>query len=346
MWRSLSIAAGIVLGAHLLVGPDSGVALASPQSSKGRLSTVAVLELAAAPEHSDLAAWLAESLSTELENSGKVRVLGRTQVANLLQRQAAVGGGDVSEEQAARLGKRAGASSLVTGRLSREGSGFKVELSMIDASSAALLSSASARFNSRDAVPLAARELSAQLLGSEQPLAIDAERLGQAAQELARRISHRFPRARTRITSLGPTGWALLAGGISRGLVPGLRMDVLGKDFVTGERELRGYLLVRQSDQSSASGPSKAITEPLRVGDEVVARELVVRVSGDMPEVLEAMEEALRGISHFEVGEGSQLNLDIQLEINGSATGGRRLGARILDRDGNELDRVEGMMRL
>lgn len=353
MRRALVISAGFVLVAPVCLQHWIGMASASsprvgsassPTKNTG-LPSAAVLELGSAPEHSDLAALMAEHLSTELENSGKARVLERRQVAELLRQQAASGGGEVSDAQAAKLGKRAGASWLVTGRLSRMGSGFRVEVNLVDAASAKVLATASTRFSGRGAVELAAREVVAALLGEEKAPALDETRLLQAAEELSRRIGHRFPKARSRIISMSPSGWATLAGGFSRGLVSGLRMDVVRKDFVTGEREVRGYLLVRRSDHASASGPTRALGEPLGIGDEAIGRELLVKVSSSLPEVADAMTGSLAEITHFEIPAKGQVNLEIQVELSGSTAGARRLTATIHDREGHFLDRIEGMLR-
>lgn len=322
---------------------SAGVAEAAPRGDPR--PSVAVFDFASGPEHGELSSLLADAVSGALSSSGKVAVLERRRVAEVLRDRALWDGGELDDASAARLGRAAGATRLVLGRLSRQGSGFRAEARLLDAGDARPLAAAEALFKTREAIPIAARELAAALFGESHHAAFDEARLREAAEELARRIGQRFPRARTRLLSVDPQGWATLSGGTARGIVPGLRMEVYGRDFVTGERELRGYLLVKESDREGASGPSRALTEPLRVGDEVVSRAVSFRVEGGPGPAAKTLADALRAIGHFASAEGIEPPvLSIVLETQGQTSGGRRLRARLADRSGTSVDEVESSL--
>ena len=87
-----------------------------------------------------------------------------------------------------------------------------------------------------------------------------------------------------------------------------------------------------------ASGPTKAVREPVRRGDDAVAMPLAVMPKGDAPQLVEGFREAIATERGFKLAEeGSSGALSLQLTLVGAVVGARKLELKLVDSKSREV---------
>ena len=144
---------------------------ASPEVAK-HMSNVAVLPLSAQGVDSASAQVLTDAISDELLKSGKVRVMERSQMTEVLKEQGFQNGGACDQSECAvQMGKLLGIDKIVVGSLGRFGSTYTLSLRGVDVGTGEVVASVRKLQKGEmdailtDLLPSVAQELAASLSG-------------------------------------------------------------------------------------------------------------------------------------------------------------------------------------
>jgi hypothetical protein len=166
-WKRVGFLLFICIG---LCAP-SRLQAASPKSTK-RVPNVAVLPLSAQGVDSASAQVLTDALSDELLKSGKVRVMERSQMTEVLKEQGFQNGGACDQSECAvQMGKLLGIDKIVVGSLGRFGSTYTLSLRGVDVGTGEVVASVRKLQKGEmdailtDLLPSVAQELAASLSG-------------------------------------------------------------------------------------------------------------------------------------------------------------------------------------
>lgn len=157
--------------ACLWISAPSRLQAASPKSTK-HVPNVAVLPLSAQGVDSASAQVLTDALSDELLKSGKVRVMERSQMTEVLKEQGFQNGGACDQSECAvQMGKLLGIDKIVVGSLGRFGSTYTLSLRGVDVGTGEVVASVRKLQKGEmdailtDLLPSVAQELAASLSG-------------------------------------------------------------------------------------------------------------------------------------------------------------------------------------
>jgi hypothetical protein len=335
-----------------------GLVLPSPARSAPAVPpTLAVLDLAFSPADEELASAAAESLSAELMASGKFTLVERRRIASAIREQALAQSGVVSDESAIKVGAVLGAKLLVVGRLSRLGGLNRLDARLLNSETGQIVAAAHADFKEPANLDLAARDVVGQLTSAgtapsasaaagKTPIvapdtALDPVKMRQAAAEIAQQIGRRFQVIHSHLDSVDEGGRATFHTN-GAFVFRGLHISISGVDSMSGDRELKGYMLVDSTDSGIASGRTTSKTEPCAGGDDAIGLPFTARVHGPLLDAVRELASALYGLPQFDRDAPDATPLNVQFDVSGSAIGDRHLRVRVQDKDANDLATFEG----
>lgn len=350
------------------------IVLGSPRAfGADGLPTVAVLDLGFTPAEEEMAADAADLLTQEMINSGKYTVVERRKISHVIKEQALGQTGLISDETAVKVGQVLGARFLILGRLSRLGDIHRLDVRMVDAQTAKIVTSAHSDFKDRSNLDLAAREAVRGLVSpgstpgaaAASPSAatpdasagkgaakagtpdvvVDAGKARDAAADIAKQISAKFVTLRTKLDSVDDGGRATFPNG-GQFTFPGMGLAIYGTDSMTGERGLKGYMLVQNIDPSMISGRTKPITDPCAPGDDAVSLPFRATIHGPSADATKALSAAINGLQTFNANAKEATPVDVQFDLKGSAVGDRHLSVRVLDNNANILATYDSAVSL
>lgn len=328
------------------------------------LPSVAVLDLTHTPAEEELAVNAADSLNAELIASKKYNVVERRKIAHVIKEQALGMTGAISEETAMKVGALVGAKLLVVGRLSRIGDLYRLDARILDAETAAVITAAHADFKDRLKIDLAVREVVRGFIGgagsapvpakagsastsvpaASADIIVDPSKARDAASDIAKQIAAKFRQVKGKLDSVDEAGRGTFKPN-GQFIFPGLRLTVHGMDEMTGERGLKGYMLVQDADPSAVTGRTTPTTSPVTSGDDVVSMPYTGKVHGPSSDATKALSAAINGLTQFSQGKDAT-PLEVEYELKGTAVGDRRLTVRVLDPQGNILGTYETTITL
>lgn len=348
-----------------LISALAAIAVLSPAavhaSSPDALPTLAVLDLTFSAPEEELAATAADSLNAELIATKQFTIVERRKIAHVIREQALGMTGVISDETAIKVGNVVGARLLVIGRVSRIGDLFRIDARMLDSETGKVVSAAHSDFADRTNLDLAVREVVRGLAptpgskGDGTParvgalatpdVVVDPARAKDAAADVARQIGEKFKPVRAHIDTVDESGRATFkTGGLF--VFPGLHLSVYGTDSMTGDRELKGYMLVQTVDPGTASGRTTSTTEPCAGGDEAVALPFKAKVRGPSVDGVKALNVAINSLSAFSMDAPDATPIEVQFDLKGAAVGSRHLTVRVYDNSSNLLGTFESASAL
>jgi hypothetical protein len=343
----------------LLLVFASATASAEPPS-------LAVLDLSFDPACEELAVTAADALNAELLASKKFTLVERRRIASAVREQALGQSGVVSDESAIKVGAVLGAKLLVLGRLSRIGSLLRLDARLLDAQTARITATGRSDFTDPVNLDLAAREVVRQLTSTDSPattagqstagkkptadattgtgaagVVVDPGKAQKAAAEIAQLVSRKFQHLHVHLDSVDEQGRATF-NATGQFVFRGMHLSVYGVDSMTGDRELKGYMLVDDAESGVASGPTKSTAEPCARGDDAIGLPFIASVHGPSADVTKALTSALNGLPQFASDAPDATRLEVRFDLTGAAIGDRRLSVRVLDKDANVLATFDG----
>jgi hypothetical protein len=330
------------------------------------LPSVAVLDLTFTPAEEELAVNAADSLNAELIASKKYTVVERRKIAHVMKEQALGMTGAISEETAIKVGALVGAKLLVVGRLSRIGDIFRLDARILDAESAGVVTAAHADFKDRTKVDLAVREVVRGFIGgagsaaattktdgkggtstaavSAPDIIVDPSKARDAAADIAKQIAAKFRAVKGKLDAVDEAGRGRFTPN-GQFVFPGLRLKVSGLDEMTGDKGMKGYMLVQDADSSSVSGRTTSTTSPIAAGDEVASMPYMGKVHGASSDATKALSAAINGLTQFSESKDAT-PLEVEYDLKGTAVGDRHLTVRVLDPQANILGTFETTITL
>jgi len=319
----------------LVVLAAASPAVAAPAEE---LPTLAVLDLESAPAEADVASAGTTALATEMDLLHRFVLVERSRIAKLLKEQQIGMTGAIDEATAPRAGRLLGARRLAIGRFTSLPGHLRLDGRLLDAELGKLLRTGKVEFADRTQLGLAMKAMAAMLAGADAPLAADPKRLDEALSAIADRLSGAFPPVAVRLDSVDEAGKARFAIPAKARVFAKMRMEVSGRDEMTGGSERKGLLLVEAVEGGSGRGTTRADADSITRGDEARSLPMNAEARSELPELAAAAQRILQGRANLAGSGGTPLTVEFRLDS--PVIGRRHVCARALAPDGTMLEQT------
>ncbi len=311
------------------------------------------------------AAALNDALTSQIVNDGRLRLVERQQMARVMKEQALSQTGAMTDEVQVKLAQLVGARWIAVGAVQGRGKGLTLSLRAIDSSTAQVVSAETLKIGSADQLDAGARQLARKLedklVGSAGGPAsgaasasadvvgdFDIGQVKDAARDLARSLSVRFPKISGKLVDTLPDGTATCSFDKSQPFA-GQFFEVSGHDEVTESEKKKGFFVLRNISATGCGGKLKRDGPgEISAGDALASMPIKISFAlleageGAQPELAKLLSEgtrsALKTTPQFSLTEQGQLTA--QGRVSGPR-GHRVVELQVVDKSGNVVQQLE-----